>query len=333
MNIGSKKMSPKISVIVPIYNVEKCVVGCLTALQNQTYRDFEVICLDDGSTDNSRQCVQDFITGDDRFILLHHKNCGLAATRNRGLEQARGEYIYFCDSDDYLHPQALEMLVRALETTGADVAGCIRKKTNQTYPAPFPVFETNILPEIILDPFHAFLERDDIVSGVCTRLYRRSAIGETRFIPGIFFEDVPFTTHILSSIHMLAQVKYELYYYYLSPSSIVRSSFDNRKIDSYLTVIQAVYDDIRQHRPSDLAAVRRAILNKRVKMVMNAAVRKQKNKRLRRALFRHMEPAFRDLFARGIISYDGLKFKHKVCLWLILHGHGATAARILPLCP
>ena len=321
-----------ISVIVPIYNVESHVTGCLTSIQNQTFGDFEVICIDDGSTDNSGQIAADFCAKDKRFSLIHQKNKGLSGARNTGLQAARGTYVCFVDSDDYLHPQALEILYTAIQEQKTDMANMQLVKTTEVYPPSFPVFQKPYpIPQLITDPLSAFLSRRDVMTSVCTRLYRKTLLDSIRFIEGIYFEDVPFTIQVMSKAHSLSFVPAALYYYYANPTSIMRSSFSTAKVASYITVIQSVYDYIQTHRPSDLPAVRRDILNKRVKMMMNQAVRKQKDRAVRHRLFQAMSQQLRPLYEAGVISYDGLKLRHKIALFLLLHHKPRAACRWMGL--
>ena len=103
---------PKVSVIVPIYNVREYLKGCLESVAAQTLQDFECICVDDGSTDTSGQIADKFAAQHSKnFFVIHKKNGGLSSARNAGLRQATGEYVFFLDSDDYIHPLTLETMV------------------------------------------------------------------------------------------------------------------------------------------------------------------------------------------------------------------------------
>ena len=109
----------KISVIIPVYNVEKYLRQCLDSVINQTYKDLEIICVEDCSTDNSPQILQEYAQKDERIkILYNEKNSKLGPTRNNGLKVATGEYIHFLDSDDWLEPDAYEILVNHLSKCG-----------------------------------------------------------------------------------------------------------------------------------------------------------------------------------------------------------------------
>lgn len=113
-----------VSVIVAAYNTEEYIVKCLDSLRNQVYRDFEVITVVDGATDNTMILCEKFSAEDERFITVYRENGGLAAARNTGLERARGDYIAFVDSDDYVSPMYLETLVKAVEKNECDISAC-----------------------------------------------------------------------------------------------------------------------------------------------------------------------------------------------------------------
>ena len=102
--------TPLISIIIPVYNSEKYLAATLSSVQNQTLQDFEVICVNDGSTDNSLNILENFTKKDNRFKIFTQENAGGSASRNKGLELSKGKYIAFLDNDDIYHPQYLEIL-------------------------------------------------------------------------------------------------------------------------------------------------------------------------------------------------------------------------------
>src|SRR5918999_4707877 len=122
---------PRISVVVPIYNVEGFLRECLESVAAQTVGDLEVVMVDDGSTDGSAAIAREFAERDSRFRLLSQPNAGLSAARNTGIEAAEGEFLAFLDGDDVLPPNAYELLLGALEQTGSDFAsGNVRRLTS-----------------------------------------------------------------------------------------------------------------------------------------------------------------------------------------------------------
>lgn len=112
---------PKISVIMPIYNSENCLSTAIESVLNQTYKNFELILIDDGSTDSSGKICDDFAANDNRIIVIHQNNGGICNARNAGLRIAKGEYISFCDNDDYMMPECLEKALLATNNSTIDV--------------------------------------------------------------------------------------------------------------------------------------------------------------------------------------------------------------------
>ena len=112
---------PIVSVIIPVYNVEDYLCECVDSVINQTYKNLEIILIDDGSTDSSGKICDDYAEKDERVCVVHKKNSGPSKTRNVGLEHAKGKYVYFLDSDDYIELNALELLVNTAESDAADL--------------------------------------------------------------------------------------------------------------------------------------------------------------------------------------------------------------------
>lgn len=117
-----------ISVIVPVYNVEEYLPTCIESILNQTYKDLEILLIDDGSTDNSGRICDEYAKRDNRCIVIHQPNKGVYNARNTGLEHVKGEYISFIDSDDYIHPQMLEILYETLQKEDYDFSMVAYKK-------------------------------------------------------------------------------------------------------------------------------------------------------------------------------------------------------------
>ena len=122
--------TPRVSVIMPVYNNGDYIRETLDSLRNQTFTDFEVICIDDESSDNSGKIIQEYVTSDPRFHYFFQENCGAGCARNNGMRQAKGEYISFLDGDDLYDPNCLKRMVEALDKTEADVCICERETFN-----------------------------------------------------------------------------------------------------------------------------------------------------------------------------------------------------------
>ena len=127
--------SPKISIIVPVYNVEKYIRRCLDSIAVQTFTDWECICVDDGTPDASGKICNEYAQKDSRFVVIHKENGGVSSARNVGLDVAKGEYVTFCDSDDYVERNWLSSLYEQAIFTNSDIVNCdlIRKSTKSDY--------------------------------------------------------------------------------------------------------------------------------------------------------------------------------------------------------
>ena len=110
-----------ISIIIPVYNVSKYLRACLDSVINQTYKDLEIICINDGSTDDSLEILKEYANKDNRIIIIDKKNAGVSAARNDGIDRAGGEYLFCIDSDDYIDNDYLETYVRAIEKEDYDI--------------------------------------------------------------------------------------------------------------------------------------------------------------------------------------------------------------------
>ena len=121
-SIKRKLNNMKISIIVPVYNVEKYLERCLDSLINQTLKDIEIICINDGSTDNSSEILKEYAKKDSRIIIINQNNQGISVARNNGMNKAKGKYIGFVDSDDWVDLDFFEKLYKAAEKHNAQIA-------------------------------------------------------------------------------------------------------------------------------------------------------------------------------------------------------------------
>ena len=317
---------PFISVIVPIYNVEPYLKGCLDSLINQTETNFEAILVDDGSTDKSGKIADEYARKDARFKVIHQANKGLSGARNSALKIARGTYIAFLDSDDYVHPDFLKIMGTTAKNERADMVVCQLKHTNNLYHYAFDKIKlSDFRVQRFYKPLDAFLKHRDLPTNVCVKLHRREAIQNLMFKEGIYFEDVLFTTLEMTQIRNIAYINIPLYYYYANPQSIMRSSFNEKKVDSYVTIIFDLYQYFKANMPEYLKKIQTEIINKRVKMCMNQAIRKQNSLYQSQMLFVKMAEEFKVLYKAGIISFDGLKIHQKMALALLIHNNPKAA--------
>ena len=176
-----------ISVIIPVYNREKYIEECIRSVRNSTYRNYEIVIIEDGSTDNTAAICRALAEKEPAIRILEGVHAGVSAARNMGLEAARGDYVFFLDSDDIIHPQLLETLVTGMKETGAAIAGTQTFALQEAQWAQiYPYIEKNPGPgELTFQTFEETLEAVftqhtplGMIGGV---MMRRDLIGDTRF--------------------------------------------------------------------------------------------------------------------------------------------------------
>ena len=176
---------PKVSIIIPVYNVEKYLHQCMDSIINQTLKDIEIICVDDGSTDNSLKILKEYAQKDNRIIVLTQENSGAGAARNLGMKHATGSYLSILDSDDYFDHTMLELLYKKAEKTKTDITICrsqhLDEKTKNIEPMPWSL-KTNFLPEKEVFNYKDVLDHvfDFCIGWSWDKLYKTSFIKETQ---------------------------------------------------------------------------------------------------------------------------------------------------------
>lgn len=226
-----------VSIIVPVYNVEKHLEECVESLINQTYKDVEYIFVDDGSTDNCPQILDSYAEKYESIQVIHKLNGGLSAARNCGLLKACGDYVTFVDSDDYFDLSAVQTLIEAAEKTGADVVEA-RLTSNKDLLAAGSGAVELIEKEELLKQF--FSEKGFTVTA-CGQLYRRSLFNETCFPEGRIFEDYATTYKLVVAAKKIATVDKNLYYYRDNPNSITTVKFSKKRMEYFIAGDEVVW--------------------------------------------------------------------------------------------
>lgn len=202
-----------ISIIVPIYNTEKYLKKCLSSIQNQTYKDFEVIMVDDGSTDTSARLAKDFEVKDKRFKFFSQKNCGVSVARNNGLSIAIGDYILFIDSDDWIETKMLEILISNLEKSESDISCCQYDRGINGSVTEYEIWSKD-------ETIEAFLIHQKLNGSLVNKLIKRNIIGDIRFNINVKYgEDALFLWKILMNINRIVITDKVLYHVTLHDDS------------------------------------------------------------------------------------------------------------------
>ena len=224
-------MPKRVSVIVPVYNVKEYLCACIDSIIAQTYRELEIILVDDGSTDGSGEICDRYKEADDRIVVLHKVNGGLSSARNAGIKLSTGEYLCFIDSDDQIHPQFVEALLFACEKNSCPVAVC-KICTSADWSKTADSEDTFVTVKLSEEVVDAYYGKDHIRIAVAwNKLYRRDIISEIRFPEGKIHEDEYTTVKYLYRAERIAWIDESLYCYTQRENSITSQPFSMKRLD------------------------------------------------------------------------------------------------------
>lgn len=225
-------MIPKVSVIIPVFNVDSYLGKCLDSVCNQTLKDIEIICINDGSTDNSFNILQNYAKKDKRFFIINQKNHGVSYSRNAGFRRAKGKYIYFLDSDDYITTDCLEILANTMESdnleivlfnakvfgdAGVDEERLIREKKFYKRVHDYPAMCSGE------ELFQLIKKNQEYVVPVSTKMFERDFLKkrELLFYEGIIHEDELYTFQCMLLALRAGYVNKQLYFRRVRNNSIM----------------------------------------------------------------------------------------------------------------
>lgn len=303
---------PEISVIVPCYNVEKYLPHCLDSVFHQSFSDFEVICVNDGSTDNCAAILNEYAVKDIRLKVLTQENSGPSVARNNALAHAKGRYVMFLDSDDFIHPQCLEIAHYMAEKHQADLV-CFNLTVNAKENFADKKYDAASIDGFITEnPFFQAVSggnRNKILCQACTKLFRKSVIDGIEFIPHIYYEDYPFVFSLLAKKPKTVIIPTQLYFYTTNPNSITHQITSVKHIVDYQAGINAICriyqtEEFKKEFHIFKLKVIPSLLRHQLQCCKRAAP--EAENMLNEALAKELI----DFNNRGILSFRGHKLKH-----------------------
>lgn len=241
-------MSPKISIIIPSYNEEKNISRCLDSVLNQTFSDFEVICVDDGSSDGTFDIIKNYSKKDSRIIPLKNPGKGVSSARNFGIENSSGDYIGFVDSDDFIQPQMYEFLYKAVTENSCDFSVCRYKKASCFSKESFKYKTNSFQPEkfISFDNMDFNAENELVFSSACTKLITKNLLKNIRFKNYKIGEDTVFNSEIYLKADKIIFVDAELYNYFVNLQSVSYTEAHSEKWFDLLQTRFVCYDILKE---------------------------------------------------------------------------------------
>lgn len=234
----------KVSIIVPVYNVEKYLAKCLDSLVNQTLREIEIIIVNDGSKDDSAQIAQRYATQyPEKVMYLEKENGGLSDARNFGIDYANGAYLAFVDSDDFVLPTMMEEMYGLCQKHDADIAICNLQKVNENGEITQKLGQLSNFPTVF-----TLAERPDAFADMsyfaCNKIFRKNLFAHLRFRKGLHFEDIELIPRILLRVNTIART--DMYHYqYFERTNSISKSHTIRGLDM-LEAVETVTQDFKE---------------------------------------------------------------------------------------
>ena len=235
-------LGPMISIIVPVYKVEPYLRQCVDSILGQTYRDIEVLLIDDGSSDRCGEICDEYARIDNRIRVFHTENRGVASARQTGLLEARGEYIGFVDSDDWIEPEMFRTMLSGIENANADIIVCAFWREHFSSRREHRIRETVYTGK---DALRALVE-GTISNYLWDKLYHRALLQNILFPIGKLYEDIPVMHQIVGKSNRTVLVQQPLYHYRQRPESITKEYSAKNLID-YADAHLSRYFWFREH--------------------------------------------------------------------------------------
>lgn len=307
----------KISIIIPVYQVEKYLPACLDSVVKQNFQDWEAICVDDGSPDNCGKILAEYAKKDRRIKVITQKNQGVSAARNNALVATTGEYICFLDSDDELHPDFLTKMYDIASTTSSDIVSCDFTKTS------FDLSDksSHSNPQIYASVFDCFLRcSPKIISAVWAKLYKKDILNNIRFPSQEIGEDLVFLYQALYQAKQGAYLPEKLYFYRRRENSATLGSFSEKKI---LGNIQTAVCWHNYFKDKALNSKTRRLLNKKIaRQIFKPAVLEPERQDPQNVdkWYALSRPLLIELKQKGIYQPQYLSLKNRLKSWFFLKG-------------
>lgn len=238
-----------ISVIVPVYNVEKYLHRCVDSILNQTYENLEILLVDDGSTDGSGAICDEYAQRDSRVRVIHKENGGLSSARNAGIDAAKGEYLAFVDSDDWIEPETYAYLLGLIHKYGVKLSCTgrydVEEATGERNVGLCPEQEEKISAQELVGRIFLW---DNVDSTACDKLCHRSLFENHRYPLGMVCEDLPVTYRVILETDYTAVGNRPMYNYYHRKGSITQAQV-SEKTFHFTQHTAEIYPYIREHYP------------------------------------------------------------------------------------
>jgi len=244
-----------VSVIIPVYNVQDYLARCIDSVLAQTYKDLEIILVDDGSHDTSGDICDEYDLKYRHLRVIHKENGGLSDARNTALDVAQGEYVTFIDADDYVHPCFVETLLNTITSTGAQIAACTWQELKDgSTPRKVNISKASCKIYSQQEAINSVFYQRQLNHSACSRIFERRLFDDLRFPNGALYEDLAIIYPLLCKVDKMALLKAPMYYYMHRDGSIITTMSLRRT--HVLDHLEKLETQVANEAPQYLPAVR-----------------------------------------------------------------------------
>ncbi len=239
-----------VSVIIPIYNVEKYLSRCLESIINQTYRDMEIILVDDGSTDESGRVCDEYAQKDSRIVVYHKTNGGLSDARNYGIDRAKGDLLTFVDSDDWVSLNYVEVLVNGITSNNADISiiNTVETDENNNQITKYCNEDIKVREYSAKDALKVIFSQNEFNTSAWAKMYKKHIFSEYRFTKGILYEDLDLMYKCFILADKISFSTKAEYYYFQRSDSIAHEKYNTRHT-VLIDISKRIFDEIGTSYP------------------------------------------------------------------------------------
>lgn len=283
-----KVESPVVSVIVPVYNREQYIGRCIESIVGQSYTDIELILIDDGSTDLSGGICQEYALKDERVTYIKKRNEGAGFARNTGMDLAKGDFLFFVDSDDFLHKDCLRIMVEMSNRYKADIVKCGYERGSQEY-----FGKTNDRNHVVRkNNIDVFRSREMNIA-VWGKLYRKEIVSDIRYPKETLYDDEFFTYKCIYNAKNIVLLSKNLYYNYMSEQSITRSKRSKMPVNVILKAYRERIRYFNERKEEELAGISYKELAVRLMLFYSSADEYENSSELKKNLYAVFQKHYR----------------------------------------
>lgn len=312
-------MSELISVIVPIYNAEKYLDRCIKSIINQSYKNLEIILVDDGSSDKCDEICDEWAKKDKRIKVIHKKNSGVSDSRNAGLEIANGEYLSFVDSDDYVHKDFIKILYNLCIENNSDISVCEVCETNKDEDINNKIQKgivRNIFPKSVLE------KKESLYFVVWNKLYKKSVFENVRYLKGKIHEDVAITYKLIYYSKKITITNAKLYFYFNAPGSIMRREFSKERFDILYGINDSYEFFMKNNEDKYAYFVLRDFLDNILQLYQQCSLLKEEKSEMKKKLRRKYKETYKKVTSNSNTSIS-MKLKYTIyrvlpCIYILV---------------